>query len=182
MKLKSTTTATLLPALLTVLGCQQPPAAPAQDEPIDQAAYESPGKPNVTGIEVQYQLTDTPTVGTPLSLDLTVSATGPASNVGYSLDADDGLTFAAAQSARMLASETVLEPVSSTLTVTPTREGRFHLRVTANAMIAGEMRSRTITIPIQVGAGERELEPHGEVKTDEDGDPVVSLPATQPQR
>ena len=63
------------------------------------------------------------------------------------------------------------------MTITPQREGRFYLRVTADVSAGGDTKTRVVTIPIQIGEGTRELEAHGEIKTDAEGNPIVSLPA-----
>jgi len=61
------------------------------------------------------------------------------------------------------------------VTIVPQREGRFYLNVSASFETADGTMSTVTAIPIQVGTGSRELEPHGEVQLDEDGNAVRVL-------
>jgi len=61
------------------------------------------------------------------------------------------------------------------VTIIPQREGRFYLNVSASFETADGTMSTVTAIPIQVGAGTRELLPHGEVQLDEEGNAVRVL-------
>lgn len=158
------------------------PAAAASSDELSQTidtVYQSPGARLRAPIDVKYRLLDTPRIGQPLSLELTLMPTVVATGFGFVLKPEDGLVVNAAQLTRSYLSEVPMTPERSTVSITPQREGRFYLRVVANVVVNGQSKSRTVTIPIQVGAGTRELETLGEVKIDADGERIISLPAKE---
>ena len=168
--------------LLTVgmASCQQdapPPATPVEAEPMATNGYVSPGKPNVMPVNVKYRLLDTPEVGQPVRIELTLVSSIASAGLGFDLQAEHGLTVAPDSLSRTFAPLPARTPETTVVTVTPQMEGRFYLRVAANVVAGGDSKTRIVTIPIQVGEGTRPLQSHGEIKTDAEGNPVVSLPA-----
>lgn len=143
-----------------------------------EAVYESPGKPQLVPVDVRYRLLDTPSVGQAVGIELTLIPGVDASSVGFTLDAEDGLVVDASTMAATFAAKSAMSRETTIVRVTPSREGRFYLRVNSSIAFDGRTLSRVVTIPIQVGTGGRQLEQMGEIKTDEDGDTVISLPAT----
>tara|TARA_R110002096_G_scaffold2619_5_gene13564 strand:- start:877 stop:1419 length:543 start_codon:yes stop_codon:yes gene_type:complete len=172
----------LLLASVSIAACQQQPSAgetevaDVQPEHSD-AVFESPGKTNLTPLNVSYRLLDVPQVGQPFRLELTLISSQATSNMGYSVAAEGALVVAPHEAERTFSSKPASVPETSILTITPAMEGRFYVQVTASAVFDGRRQPHTVTIPIQVGQGTRQLEQMGEVVTDEDGNPVVSLPA-----
>ena len=65
--------------------------------------------------------------------------------------------------------------VDQRITIVPQREGRLFLNVGATVDTETGRASTTIAIPVQVGQGARELEEHGELGTDEDGESIRIL-------
>ncbi len=63
--------------------------------------------------------------------------------------------------------------------VIPLREGRLYLNVAAEFDTGNGSMSTVTAIPLQVGGGARELQENGIVTTDENGNPIRSLPAKQ---
>ena len=61
------------------------------------------------------------------------------------------------------------------VTIIPQREGRFYLNVSASIETESGTISTVTAIPIQVGTGTRELQEHGEVQIDENGEAVRVL-------
>ena len=61
------------------------------------------------------------------------------------------------------------------VTIVPQREGRFYLNVSASYQSEDGTTSTVTAIPIQVGTGARELQEHGEVQTDENGEAIRVL-------
>ncbi len=143
-------------------------------------AYQSPGKRLRAPIDVKYRLLNTPQVGQPLLIELTLMPTVATTGFGFTLKPEDGLVVNAAQLTKSFAGKVKMTPERTTVSITPQREGRFYLHVAANVVVNGQSKSRTVTIPIQVGAGTRELEVMGEVKIDADGNRIMSLPAKEP--
>ena len=59
------------------------------------------------------------------------------------------------------------------------REGRLYLNVTAAIETEDGSMSTVLAIPIQVGAARREVQQNGEITTDENGELIRSLPASE---
>ena len=170
-------------AAIGVSACQNNGPGAAQDSIVEAGSvatddvYESPGAPNVVPVDVKYRLLDTPAVGQPLRIELTLVSPLATGGLGYTLEAEEGLSIDAALQKRSYAGKPARTPELSIVSITPQTEGRFYLRVLANVIAGGNSMTRVVTIPIQIGQGTRETETLGEIKTDAEGNPVVSLPA-----
>lgn len=175
-------TAFLMIVILGASACQQrEPVTTNGDVPEAEQAtnevYQSPGKPILVPVDVKYRLLDTPQVGQPVRIELTLVSSIATTGLGYTLQAEDGLTIDPAALNKTFVGKPALTPQTTVVSVTPQLEGRFYLRVAANIVAGGDSKTRIVTIPIQIGSGTRTTESLGEVKTDADGNPVVSLPA-----
>ena len=175
-------TVTLLATMGLLVACQGEPATEA--EPIVAApgsdVFESPGKPDLVPVNLKYRLLEAPQVGQPFDIELTVVSSVDTPSLGFDVAPEDGLVVDARSATFSVSSKPANSPETSVISVTPTREGRFHLHVTANAMVNGQVLTRVVPIAIQVGQGTLPLEQMGEIKMDEDGNPVISLPAEMP--
>ena len=181
MKPVSLNMSLLLLASVSIAACQQQPSA-GESEVADvqpelgDDVFESPGKTNLTPLNVSYRLLDVPQVGQPFRLEVTLVSSQATSNMGYTVDAESALVVDPRGVERTFSSKPASVPETSILSITPAMEGRFYVQVTASAVIDGRRQPHTVTIPVQVGQGTRQLERMGEVVTDQDGNPVVSLP------
>ena len=180
----SAITLLLIATLGAVAACQQQLPAESDDasiskDEISSEVYQSPGKPILVPVDVKYRLLTKPQVGQPFELELTIVSSLATMGLGYSINAESGLSVDPAAIKRNFAGKPARTPETTSLTITPLLEGRFYLRVSANIVLNGETRTRIVTIPIQVGEVGRQLESMGEVVTDDEGNPVVSLPAKE---
>ncbi len=134
-------------------------------------------------VEITYRVIGTPIVGQPVALDLQFESSFGATpyTVSYRVNDETALQMSAAQSSSVsISPSTEDERVAQQVTVVPLREGRLYLNVAA--VIETDTGSiRTVTaIPIQVGAAApREIVENGTVTTDEDGNLIRSLPASE---
>ena len=133
-----------------------------------------PGSP----YSVSYRIIGTPIVGSPVTVELRVESnqgTQPL-NLEYRINDATSMFLGESQPATVrmefAANETSF---TQQVTVIPQREGRFYLNVSASFETADGTMSTVTAIPIQVGTGARELQPHGEVQLDEDGNAVRVL-------
>lgn len=137
-------------------------------------AVVTPGSP----YRVTYQIIGTPIVGSPVTVDLQIeSATGSRPvGIDYRIRDASSMMLAESQPARVqmepAANETVFK---QQVTVIPQREGRFYLNVSASFETGDGTVSTVTAIPVQVGAGSRELQENGEVQIDADGEAVRVL-------
>ena len=151
-----------------------PDASIKSVDPELDGAVVTPGSP----YRVSYRIIGTPVVGSPVTVDLGVqSSRGPLPlNLEYRINDATSMVLAESQPASVR-----LEPVgdgaafTQQVTVIPQREGRFYLNVSAYFETADGTMSTVTAIPIQVGVGSRELQPHGEVQIDENGEAVRVL-------
>lgn len=155
-------------------------AEPGKVPATADSVFESPGKPNVQAVEVSYRLLGTPAIGQPLDIELTMISSGPAASSHYRLSAQEGLVVDPGFDRVESVSAEAFIPHKEIVTITPVNEGRHYLTVIASAVVNGAPTSQQVLIPIQVGAGSRELQQIGEIRIDQDGNPVVSLPAATP--
>jgi hypothetical protein len=143
-------------------------------DPELDGAVVTPGSP----YRVSYRIIGTPIVGSPVTVDLRVESNRGAQplNLDYRINDATSMILAESQpaSVRMeLAGDDAA--FTQQVTVIPQREGRFYLNVSAYFETVDGTMSTVTAIPIQVGTGSRELQPHGEVQTDENGEAVRVL-------
>ena len=138
------------------------------------------GKPRGPG-RIDYRIIGTPVVGQPVTIDLKVE-----SNVG---DAPVTLSYGTNDSTAMSFPEAQQRTVSlafvddertagQQVTVIPAREGRLFLNVTAQLQTDTGSLQTVTAIPVQVGAAPRELQQNGVVTTDESGELIREMPAS----
>ena len=133
-------------------------------------------------VTIDYKIIGTPIVGQPLGIDLQVQSTlgSKPITLHYRVNDSTSIVFAEAQEARVsLAAGNDDGPRVQQVQVVPMREGRLFLNVSATVETKDGTMSTVTAIPIQVGAAPRQPEQNGEVLTDENGELVRSLPATE---
>ena len=133
-----------------------------------------PGSPH----SISYRIIGTPIVGSPVVVDLRVaSSLGPrAVNLNYRINDATSMSFAESQPSSVnLEFADNEKSLQQQVTVIPQREGRFYLNVSVAFEDENGTTSTVTAVPIQVGTGGRELQEHGEVKTDENGELVRVL-------
>jgi hypothetical protein len=135
------------------------------------------GTPN-SPYRIDYRIIGTPVVGSPVTVALRVESSRGSQplNLEYRIKDATSMVLAESQpaSVRMEAAgnDTAF---TQQVTVIPQREGRFYLNVSAYFETADGTMSTVTAIPIQVGTGTRELQPHGEVQLDENDEAVRVL-------
>ena len=133
-----------------------------------------PGSP----YSVSYRIIGTPVVGSPVTVDLQVESnqgTQPL-NLEYRINDATSMVLGESQPATVRMEFAADESAcSQQVTIVPQREGRFYLNVSASFETAEGTMSTVTAIPIQVGTGTRELQQHGEVELDDDGNAVRVL-------
>ncbi len=133
-----------------------------------------PGSP----YSMSYKIIGTPIVGSPLIINLRITSALSARAVTISYRINDASTMMLAESQP---ASVLLEPAANEdsftqqVTVIPQRDGRLYLNVSASFETENGTMSTVMAIPIQVGTGGRELQEHGVVELDEDGEAVRVL-------
>lgn len=137
-------------------------------------AIVTPGSP----YRISYRIIGTPVVGTPVTVDLRVESSQGSQplNLEYRINDATSMMLAESQPARVRLELAANESAfTQQVTIIPQREGRFYLNVSAYFETVDGTMSTVTAIPIQVGTGTRELQPHGEVQIDENGEAVRVL-------
>lgn len=138
------------------------------------ATATTPGSP----FSVSYKVIGTPIVGSPVTVDLRVTSTlgSEPVKVSYRINDASAMMLHEAQPAEVEMVPAANDDfIAQQVTVIPQREGRLYLNVGASVETDNGSMSSMIAIPIQVGLGGRELEEHGEVQLDENGEAVRVL-------
>ena len=133
-------------------------------------------------VTIDYRIIGTPIVGQPLAIDIEVSSLVGEQTISLSYRINDStaMELTEAQPAEVsLVSSATGEPSLQQVRLTPLREGRLFLNVSASVPVDGGMISSSIAIPIQVGAAPREPVSNGTITNDEQGAAIHSLPATE---
>ena len=133
-------------------------------------------------VSIDYRIIGTPILGQPLAIDLEVTSTvGPqAVTLSYRVNDSTAMEFMESQP-----SETTIAPSSDEgpslqqVRLVPLREGRLFLNVSASVEIDGGTVSTSMAIPIEVGTAERQIEENGVITSDENGNPIHALPASE---
>lgn len=131
-------------------------------------------------VTITYNIIGTPIVGQALAIDLQISSTlGPQVIVlSYRVNDSTAMHFAEAQPASVsIAASTDKAPSLRQVRITPLREGRLFLNVSATVETDSGSISSVIAIPVQVGKAVPRLQENGFVTTDENGELIRVLPA-----
>jgi hypothetical protein len=161
---------------------QKSAPASASDQPATaMPSGSSPGKPSAP-INFRYAVQGTPVVGQPVAINIfvTSSVTDAPINLYYRVNDASSMSFPASQALRT--EFTVApgdQPRAQQITVIPQREGRLYLNVSAEIETATGTMLKTTSIPIQVGSAPPELETNGALIETEEGETVLSMPASQ---
>ena len=143
-----------------------------------QATFDGPvGKPGAP-FAISYAVIGTPIVGSPVAIDLRVTSMMGPQPVRLSFiisDATAMMLHEAQPPEIRLEAPSDREFVEQRVTVVPIREGRLYLNVSAAVDTEAGTSSTVIAIPVQVGEGKRDLEEHGRLETDEEGETVRIL-------
>jgi hypothetical protein len=127
---------------------------------------------------MSYRIVGTPIVGSPVTIDLRVDSMLGSREVTMDYRINDlaALSLHEAQPDRVRIAPAENDRfILQRVTVVPQREGRIYLNVSASYETDEGSASAIMAVPIQVGAGGRELEENGEVQLDEDGEAVRVL-------
>jgi hypothetical protein len=133
-------------------------------------------------VSIDYRIIGTPILGQPLAIDLEVtSMIGPqAITLSYRVNDSTAMEFMESQPAETTISASNDEgPSLLQVRLVPLREGRLFLNVSASVEIDGGTVSTSMAIPIEVGTAVRQIEENGVIMTDENGNPIHALPATE---
>ena len=133
-------------------------------------------------VSITYRIIGTPIVGRPVGIDLQVTSTlGPqAISLSYRVNDSTAMQLAEAQPARVAIAPTDDEgPSLQQVQIIPLREGRLFLNVSAAVEMENGTISTVTAIPIQVGAAARQNQQNGVITTDENGEQIRSLPASE---
>ena len=158
-------------------------AAP-QDAPVavltPDEKYSVTGKPQGP-VKIDYRIIGTPVVGQPVTIDLKVKSNVGDTPVTLSYGTNDSTAMTFPESQRRMVSLAFVDDeriAGQQVTVIPAREGRLFLNVTAHMQTDTGSLQTVTAVPIQVGAAPRELQENGVVTTDENGELIREMPAS----
>ena len=170
-------------------GSEQP--APAADQGADsetpvavltpEEKYSVVGKPEGP-VKIDYRVIGTPVVGQPLTIEFAVKSIvyDVPVTLTYSSQDSTAMTFSESQERRIsLVFEGEERLAGQRVTVVPAREGRLFLNVMAQMQSDTGSLGTVIAVPIQVGAAPRQLQENGVVTTDESGELLREMPASE---
>lgn len=160
------------------------PAAMASDTTHlhTKAAKAKPGytrvaaKKTSSGVSLQYKLLSVPKVGEPLRISVIFDGVTAAKGANADMKADRELEMVTPFSAKTLAKGSSKQAQASNtheITVTPQAEGLFFV----NVFTEQEGRTGASAIAIRVGDKPLNLPTVGTLKTDANGEKVISMPA-----
>ncbi len=139
----------------------------------------SPGKPSAP-ISMRYEILGNAVVGSPVAINVQISATGDQGpvEVHYSISDYSAMVFQQGQVERLQISGKVSENMQQ-LAVVPQREGRLYVNVSAEVQTPGGAMIKSMAIPIQVGNAPEKPQVNGELVEGPDGETVISMPAKE---
>lgn len=157
----------------------QPPQVVAKPG-ADKSGNKSPGKPGAP-VNVKYSLNGKPAVGVPLDIELTLEPRTALEKFDVEYGVEEGLTLQNPQTRLQVRQQKAGEPLSHVVQVIPQGEGLFYVKLTIRTVSAGGLeRAKVQLIPVSVGHGQRkQAPPPGELTTDAEGRPIISMPAKQ---
>lgn len=130
-------------------------------------------------IDMDYEIRGTPTIGEPLTIDVYLAPTVAVGEMRVMINAGEAIELMRPDGRILMSFPKAGTSQVHSITLVPRQEGRFYVGVVASVVIGGVEQARAFSIPVQVGdSTERVLEEsNGRLTQDEEGNPVVSLPA-----
>ena len=188
-RMKTLLIAALAGMTVTACGGSEQPAAPAAQGATTEtpvAVLTPEEKFSVTGkpqgpVTIDYRIIGTPVVGQPVTVDLKVKSNVGDTPVTLSYGTNDSTAMSFPESQRRMASLAFVDAertAAQQVTVIPAREGRLFLNVTAHMQTDTGSLQTVTAVPIQVGTAPRELQENGVVTTDEEGELIREMPAS----
>ena len=177
-------------AMVTACGGGEQPAPVAEqgasaETPVavltPEDTYSIIGKPQGP-VRIDYRIIGTPVVGQPVTIDLTVKSNVGEEPVTLSFGSNDSTAMTFPESQQRMVSLAFVDDeriAGQQVTVIPAREGRLFLNVTAHMQTDTGSLQTVIAVPIQVGAAPREFQENGVVTTDESGELIREMPASE---
>lgn len=164
-------------------GDQATPSADTDTDAAVELPATSAGK-LAAPITLAYEVNGSPVVGAPIALTITVSTPLVDSPVTLHTRMSEAgsMTFPAAQP-----ESTLLPPIDGRserrqqLTLTPQREGRLFLVVSAEVETSSGTMMKSLSVPIQVGRSAGALQTQDVLVEGNDGETGISLPANAPR-
>jgi len=169
-------------------GEQQAPAAEQGETAETPVAVLTPDeKYSVTGkpqgpVKIDYRIIGTPVVGQPVTVDLKIRSNVGDMPVTLSYGTNDSTAMIFPESQQRMVSLAFVDDERTSgqqVTLIPAREGRLFLNVTAHMQTDTGSLQTVTAVPIQVGAAPRELQENGVVTTDENGELIREMPASE---
>ena len=158
-------------------GQQAAKAAPA--DPIAQMARAvGNGKPGAA-VELRYEFSGKPTVGTPNQLQIAFIPHAGVDAMDIAINGMDGVTVSGQQFASFAEVEPQ-KPYVHTVSVLPDRNGVFYLTVVVTTQIGNQNLSRTFSVPFVVGNVPAQQKPAPQ--TDASGEAVQPAKAKETTR
>jgi len=142
--------------------------------------YSITGKPQGP-VRINYRIIGTPVVGQPVTIDLKVESTVGDVPITLSYGTNDSTAMSFPESQQRMVSLAFVDDERTSgqqVTFIPAREGRLFLNVTAHLQTDTGSLQTVTAVPIQVGAAPRELQENGVVTTDENGELIREMPAS----
>lgn len=157
----------------------QPGSTAAKADPIAQMARAvGNGKPGAA-VELRYEFSGKPTVGTPSELQIAFIPHTGVDSMDIAINGMDGVTLSGPQSASFPEVEPQ-KPYVQTVSVLPDRNGVFYLTVVVTTQIGNQNLSRTFSVPFVVGNVPAQQKPAPQ--TDASGEAVQPAKAKETTR
>ena len=144
-------------------------AASSRHAPMTVAAR----KPNDSGVVIQYRVDGRAQIGRPVSVVLQFDGVSDPAGATARLTTDAGLTLTTSSSLALPAGQRT----TATATVTSDREGLAYL----NVFVTQNGAMSIVAIPVQTGSAVPAMKGAGEVKSSDEGEKIISLPAKEPK-
>ena len=188
-RVKTFLAAVLAGAMVTACGGGEQPAPVAEqgasaETPVavltPEDKYSIIGKPQGP-VRIDYRIIGTPVVGQPVTIDLTVKSNVGEEPVTLSFGSNDSTAMTFPESQQRMVSLAFVDDeriAGQQVTVIPAREGRLFLNVTAHLQTETGSLQTVTAVPIQVGSAPRELQQNGVVTTDQNGELIREMPAS----
>ena len=142
-------------------------------------AYIKPHAP----VDVLHRVLGTAMPGQPVDVEITLMPTRAAEAVSADIRPGPGMRESRRSRAERVGGVGRPMAVRQVVTFVPSTEGLHHITVFASVQVEGEVQSRVVAFPVQVGkstARVQEMQPEmGELKPDGEGGYVRDLPAVQ---
>lgn len=175
-------TTRVIALLLSALLLSSTAPAAVDDPSARGSGYIKPSGP----VQLRYRLLGEAVAGVPVDLEIVLRPEREVQSLDANLEARRGMAVTRRGALERINGAVTggrLQAFRQVITLVPEEEGLHHVYVFASVRVDGELQTRIVSVPVQVGRSTKVIRepapPNGELTVGADGEPIMTMKAAE---